>query len=420
MKLAQLSALAAAMVVTSAVHANELLSEGSLDLNLQNYYLNASGNLHAPTLGTANSHSDTQWSQTISVDFVSGYYANVIGFDLGAHYALKLRGSGDHTTGLLPVDANGDSGSYGKTSYAIKINLADMGVAKYGRMFLDTPLLNNNYSRSLPGLTEAFYAEGNFEGANLYGIWATKTNMRTESGFMDLMVGTDKKAVKVLGGGYDFGNGVAANLALGQQNDFYRKYYFDLGYAMDMQGVSLDSGFKYGRNTAIGATKDGIGTNDEAQSVWGLDVTAGMHQATLGLSYQKVSQSGKDYISTWSGQTATEVDGGNFFGPNSMMISDFKYDGEKSWGIHAGYDFAGMVDGLSVSMAYGKGDIDTKGGVKGNEKEYNLKATYALPQVENLSISAQYAKNTTKVESSGDKATNKQVRIIAKYDFSVF
>ena len=177
---------------------------------------------------------------------------------------------------------------------------------------------------------------------------------------------------------------------------------------------------KYGRNTAIGVTKDGFGTDDKTQSVWGLDVTAGMHQATLGLSYQKVSQSGNDYVSSWSGETSSEVDGGSFFGPNSMMISDFKYDGEKSWGVHAGYDFAGMVDGLSVSMAYAKGDIKTKAGVKGNEKEYNLKASYALPQVENLSVSAQYAKNTTKADVSGVKSTNKQVRVIAKYDFSVF
>ena len=93
MKLAQLSALTAALVVTSAVHANELLSKGSLDLNLQNYYLKASGNLHLNNINVPKAdHSDSQWSQAVSVNFVSGYYANVIGFDLGAHYALKLRG----------------------------------------------------------------------------------------------------------------------------------------------------------------------------------------------------------------------------------------------------------------------------------------------------------------------------------------
>ena len=423
MKLARLSVLTAAMILTSAAQANDLMSDGSLDLHLRNYFLDATGNLHNVNLNVPAKHTDIQWSQAISVNFTSGFYENIIGFDLGAHYALKLRGdvgAGDSGPGLLPVDGNGNASSYGKTSYAVKINLADMGVAKYGRMQMDTPLLNDNYSRSLPGLTEAFYAEGNFEGASLYGIWATKSNMRTESGFVDLMVNDKKQSVKVLGGGYDFGNGFAANLAAGQQSDFARRYYFDAGYAMDMQGISLDSSFKYGRNNLIGYSKPAQNsTQDDSQSTWGLSVELGMQQATLGLSYQRVSQSGfTTYSGNWKGQEDTDMAG--YFGPNSLMISDFNYDGEKSWGVNAGYDFTGMVDGLSVALAYAKGDIKTKGGLEGDEKEYNLTATYALPQVENLSLSAQYAKNTAKNKANNDKATKSQVRVIAKYDFSVF
>ena len=414
MKLARLSALTAAMVLASAAQANDILSNGSLDIHLRNFYLDAK----------TDSDSDVQWSQAISADFVSGFYGNIIGFDLGAHYALKLRGdneAGDSGPGLLPVNPDGKSGSYGKTSYAIKVNLADMGVAKYGRMFLDTPLLNNNYSRSLPGLTEAFYVEGNLEGANLYGVWATKTNMRTESGFMDLMIGDKKEAVKVLGGGYDFGNGMAANLAVGQQSDYYRKYYFDLGYAMDMQDLFIDSRFQYGRNSALGAQKDNLGSADDSQNVWGLNLTAEMQQATLGISYQRVSQSGNSFENTWSGQDSSQVDSGNFFGPNALMISDFNGDGQKSWALNAGYDFAGMVDGFSVDVAFAKGGVDSRANTGDtNEKEYNLTAAYALPQVENLSIAARYAKNTSKVKSTGETTTKKQIRLVVKYDMSVF
>ena len=417
MKLTRLSALAAAIVIASTAQANELLSDGSLDINLKNFYLDKQ------TAGD----SDVQWSQAISANFVSGFYGNIIGFDLGGHYALKLRGdvdAGDTSPGLLPIDQNGKAASYGKTSYAIKVNLADMGLAKYGRMFLETPLLHNNYSRSLPGLTEGFYAEGNFEGLNMYGIWATKYNIRTKSGFKELQFDDKKEAVKVLGGGYDFGNGLATNLSVGQQNDFARKYYLDLGYAMEMQSVSIDGSLLYSRNNFLGVTKttaqdDGL---DSSQNVWGAKLAAEMHQATLGLSYQRVSQSGNPFISVWAGQDQAQiVDERDFFGPNSLMISDFDGDGQKSWGLHAGYDFAGMVDGLSVDMRYAKGGIDSKNNVYDtDEKEYNLTAAYALPQIENLSVAAQYAKNTATLKASNIKATRKQIRFIVKYDMSVF
>ncbi|OED40824.1 hypothetical protein ACH42_15765 [Endozoicomonas sp. (ex Bugula neritina AB1)] len=413
MKLARLSALTAAMTLISATHANDLINDGTLDLHLRNYYLNSQ----------ADNNSNIQWSQAFSVDFSSGFYKNIIGFDLGVHYALKLRGdipAGDGTPGLLPVDANGKADSYGKTSYAIKVNLADMGMAKYGRMFIDTPLLNNNYSRSLPGLTEAFYAEGSFQGVNMYGIWATKSNDRISSGFMDLMVNGKKEAVKVLGGGYDFGNGIAVNLAAGQQDDVARKYYADLGYAMGLQGVSIESSLQYGQSSARGYSKSNPGNGtDEPQKSWGLSVSAGMHQATFGISYQRLNQSGATYANNWSGQGG--MNDTEYFGPNSLMISDFNGDGQKSWGLNAGYDFTGMIDGLSIDLTYVKGGVDSKDNTKDtDENEYNLTAVYALPQIENLSVSAQYAKNTKKDKFSGTKETEKQIRLIVKYDMSVF
>ncbi len=418
MKFAQLSALSAALMLISAAQANELIDDGALDIRLQNYYLDAE------TKENGVKTSGTQWSQAFSADFSSGFFANIIGFDLGAHYALKLRGDLDDdydgNPGLLLKNNEGKSKSYGKTSYAIKVNLADMGEAKYGRMFLETPLLNNNYSRSLPGLTEAFYAEGDFEGVNLYGIWASETNMRAQSGFMDLMVNGKKEPVKIIGGGYDMGNGFAANLAMGQQNNYQKRYYADVGYAMEMQGLSLDSTLIYGHNNMIGYTKESATDKDHSQNLWGLKVSAGMHQATLGLSYQNVEKTGNDFKNTWSGK-GDMVDPADSFGPNSMLISDFNGDGQKSWAVHAGYDFTGMVDGLSVDFVYATGGKNPKGNDEDEkEKEYNLIASYDLPQVENLSLAAKYGKNIVKGKDSGEKETTQQFRMIIRYDMAVF
>ena len=423
MKFARLSALSAAMVLASAAQANAfapLIEDGSLDLHLRNYF-------KKDTTKNANDVSDHQWAQAFSLNYSSGYLGNIIGFDLGGHYSLKLKASTDDgNPGLLPVDSNGSSSSYGKTTYAVKLNLMDYGEAKYGRMFLDTPLLADNYSRSLPSLTEAFYADGTFGDLDLYGIWALKANHRTESGFDYLMLsdGT-KEAVKVLGGGYNFRNGLnglTTHLAVAQQDDYARRYYVDAGYSMDMDSATLTGDFVFGHNARIGKEKAASG--DNSQNTWALSVGAEVYNATFGVSYQAVSQTDIGaYQTEWAGQSQDQGDMTGYFGPHDMMINSFSGNGQKSWGLNLGYDFADMVDGLSFGAMFAKGKVDEKDGSAENDKdesEYNLKVTYATPQVENLSLAALYGKNTVKDKVDGSKTTKTQIRFIVKYDMSVF
>ena len=418
MKLARLSALSAAMVLASAAQANPLIEDGSLDLHLRNYF-------KKNTEKTPASASGHQWSQALSLNYSSGYLGNIIGFDLGGHYALKLKS--DIKDGVDPGllrDKDGSGRSFGKGAYAVKFNLMDYGVAKYGRMFLDTPLLEDSYSRSLPSLTEGFYADGTFGDFSLYGIWALKANHRSETSFNDLMVDGSKEAVKILGGGYDFRNGLNgldANLALGQQDDYARRYYFDVGYEMGFDPATLSADFVYGRDSRIGKTK--VANEDNSQNTWGLTLKAEAYNASLALSYQSVSQSDiGNYRTKWSGQNMDAGDMTDYFGPHDMMISNFAGNGQKSWGIDLGYDFADMVEGLSVGAMYATGKTDPKGGISNetDESEYNLMATYATPQVENLSISALYGKNKKKDKVDNSKETSTEIRLIVKYDMSLF
>ena len=421
MKFARLSALSAAMVLASAAQANTfapLIEDGSLDLHLRNYF-------KTDTKKTTSSISDHQWAQALSLNYSSGYLGNIIGFDLGGHYALKLKADikDGLDPGLLRIK-DGTSRSYGKGAYAVKLNLMDYGVAKYGRMFLDTPLLEDNYSRSLPSLTEGFYADGTFGDASIYGIWALKANHRTESNFNSLMLsdGT-KEAVKVLGGGYTFRNGLnglTTNLAVGQQSDYATRYYANANYEMEFDPATITGDFVFGRNSRIGKAK--VANKSNSQNTWGLSLKAEAYKATLGVSYQYVSQSDIGaYQTKWSGQDMSKGDMTGYFGPHDMMIGNFAGNGQKSWGISAGYDFTDMIDGLSVEAMFAKGKIDEKdNSLDKDESEYNLMATYATPQVESLSISALYGKNTKKTKSNNAKETNSEIRLIVKYDMSVF
>lgn len=422
MKRIRLSALSAAMIMSAAAHSNaltdnELIKDSSLDIHLRNYYKN-----DGSKADDTRNPTQVQWSQSISANFTSGFYDGLAGFDLGGYYALKLRGQNNAMTGLLPVKDDGDSFSYGKTTYAIKFNLNGMGVAKYGRMFLETPLLNDSDSRSLPSLTEAFYVEGTLDALYLYAILATKNNPRSESGFDSMMVNGSKKDVKVAGGNYDFRNGLNTHVAIGQQDDFARRAYVHLDYArdiVDMDGYSVNAGLVYANNDRIGFSKEA--DEDNSQKTWGVILGASLGKASFGIRYQAVNQTDMGaFDTTWSVGEDGDSDNTEYFGPNAMMISDFNASGQKSWGFNAGYDFTGMVDGLNLSAAYVMGDQDPKGENNDtDEKEYNLMASYSLPQMEGLNLAAQYGKNTQKPEGSSEiEAT--EVRFIVKYDMSAF
>ncbi len=445
MKIARLSALSTAILMASTAQGNDFVDDASLDIHLRNYYKHD----YMDNKGRNDNKSQIAWAQAIRINLSSGYYENIVGLDLGVHHALKLRASENRgDTGLLQPTAADNNRTkyigYGKTSYAIKVNLMDMGVAKYGRMFIDTPLLSDSDNRSLPSLTEGFYAEGAFGAASLYGIIALKENPKDQSGFDDYGYvngnDKDKKSVQIIGGGYDFGHGVYANLAYGQQKEVAKRYYADVNYSTELEGVGVDVGVQYGKSSKSGKSKDNIDNaankSDTSQYAWGAKAAAHFGPATIGITYTDVEKTDiGSYEFEWgmtemSGSTAMG-DSSGYFGYNSIQYSDFHRSGQKAWGINASYDFNELVEGLSVYGVYVSGKVNPKGDV-GNpdpeswtEKEYNLGVSYYLPMVEGLSAHVQYAHNTQ--EDQGDTVNNKRndivttdTRVIVKYDLAVF
>ncbi|MET4693763.1 OprD family outer membrane porin [Endozoicomonas lisbonensis] len=432
MKLTQLSVLSAAVMLASAAQANSFVDDSSLNIELRNHF-------HERSNEQKNSYDDSssQWAQAIRADYSSGYFENIVGIDINAYYALKLGASnvdGNTNPGVLPVDTKGDSNSFGKTGYAIKFNLMDSGVAKYGRMQLDTPLINDSDSRALPSMTEAFYADYNYQGLSVFGVWATKANAKTRAGYDKYQTIDDKlkindEAVMSFGGSYDFGNGLDLHSAYAQQNDFAKKYLTEVNYVAEVSGVGLSVGAQYGQMTADGLINDLLKAAevDKKMSAWGIKVGADIGQASLGLAYTKVKKNnislivdGEELLSDsyahgWMGGS----DDTGYFGYNAVQYSDFNKNGQKAIGLSAGYDFVGLVDGLSASAAYVTSDFKTTDGKTLDEKEYNLSLKYAFPQVEGLTAQLRYAKNTEEKNNAKDVVI-KDTRFIVKYNIAVF
>ena len=439
MKLLTLSALSMAILAASSVQAESFVDDSTLDIHLRNYYKSDK---------VTNNKKQSSWAQGARAEFSSGYFMGLIGLDLNWYGSLKLSGDkNESNNGLLrnsgPTNAL-KSKSYSKAGAAIKFNLMDMATVKYGRMFIDTPLLNDSDSRVTPSLTEALMAEGEFAGVNLYGIHARENSARTESGFeaygsVDSTGKMKKHSVNIVGGGYDFDNGLSVTAAYGSQKEWANQLYLDAAYEMPLgEDMSASFGTQYakkkmkgnGRNYEI--DDDGNFQNnrldDASIHFWGLSAGLSVGNLNVGLTYTDVDQptsntkDGLDSASMqWGGQEGMQDSG--FMGYNALAIKDFDRAGQSAWGINVGYDLSDLVQGLSTSAVYVDSKIDTgtSADPKDNkEKEYNLKANYAVPAVEGLSVDLVYAKNTRDNRNTNTKTTHKDKRIIIKYDIAVF
>ncbi|PJE78874.1 Porin D [invertebrate metagenome] len=457
MKRYTLSALSAAILAASSAHASQwfnmetqpFFDDATLDIHLRNYYRNNDANDEGITDKDDAAKSQSSWAQAVRMEFSSGYLHNLIGIDLGADYALKLKGKEDRSsTGLLPIDSEGKSHGFGHTSYALRVNLFDMGEARYGRMFVNTPLLNDSDSRALSSLTEGFYAEGHFGTASMYGLWANKHISRDQSGsekygYIDTSTGkTKSEPVKIIGSSYDFGHGIHSNIAVGQQDERIRRYFTEVNYLWDGEQLSIDLGAQYARNEHIGKAKDFYENNSNEsinQDFWGASTAFYWRGAKINLTYAQVDKSDifDEFYYQWNKAESTSTfgsgmdysnDNSSFFGYNDSQISSFNQSGQRSWGIHASYDFDQWVEGLKISAAYVEGKVHPKDNDedKWKEKEYNLSVDWYVPMVEGLSGHIQYGHNTQ--EEQGRNSTDsdkkdivtKDTRVIIKYDIAVF
>ncbi|MDD7806017.1 MAG: OprD family outer membrane porin [Endozoicomonas sp. (ex Botrylloides leachii)] len=437
MKLVGLSALSIAMLMATTSQANVFLDDSTLDINLKNYYKNNKVK-NKDVNGTSKDYSRSQWAQAIGINFSSGYYYNLIGVDAAFYHSLKIRGDQDSTNGLLQTEDDGSVKGYGKTAYAVKINLMDYGVAKYGRMFINTPLLNNTDSRALPSLTEGFYGDVHFDALSLYGIIAIKENDIDQSGFdsygyIDGNNNSEKRAVSIIGGNYDFGYGFSTNVAYGKQKDFSERYFADANYSTAFNSIGLDFGLQYGRNSAHGKARDlliAVGSSDTSQHAWGAKAQAHVGAATVGVNYTAIQKTDiGDYAVEWlaieTGGSAFKGDGSGYFGYNSSQYSDFNRNGQKSWGINASYNFEGIVNGLNLYGVYVRGKANPNSGYKWVEKEYNLGVSYHVPMIEGLSAHVLYARNSQEdqgLNSANELAdeVNTDTRVIVQYNIAVF
>ncbi len=444
------AAIITAMAASSAqAHlSGEFFEDSELTLHLKNYYKSKS-QIDKTTGEQKSKDKDKGWAQTVGFDFNSGYFANIIGFDLGAHHVFKLHdniGSNNVSNSDLFRPGHKKNGktkgeSYGKAFGAVKVNLMDNGVAKIGRMVLDTPLLNSfDADAALPSTVEAFYADYSMYGVTVFGAVAKKSSRATEAGYEDYGVRIDgklkKRSVKTMGAMYEM-DGLKLSAAYAKQKDTVKAFYMDGSSTFNMDDHTFVTvGAQYGKNKATGATKDneidrgGIAPDEKDSISWhGLMAEAGYDNITMMVSMVDVG-GGKnaglsDAAVGWGtvGDTTEPEDQTEFNGYNSMMINDFHAANEKSYQVKLGYDFSDMVDGLSASFSYVDGKIGGAKADKADTNEYNIHIDYEVPVLEGVMVSLSHGKYEKKSKAENQvktTTTQKETRLMVTYDLAIF
>jgi hypothetical protein len=382
-----------------------LYEDDSLTASFRTFYFNRdkdSGNADSEAL-----------AQALRLDYQSGYFSDLIGYDVSLFSVAKLAGDrGEGGTSLLQTEGDGSQGGYTKFGQAlVKLKLGENAELRAGRMVLDTPLFNDSDSRATPSATQAVMASGNFNGVDLYGIWSDKGTSKTEDDFESY---TDNNGndyeVAVIGGGYSFDNGLAVQLAYGEADNVLQQTYVNASYPVQLSGgaeLLLDLHHYHGEADGAGAL-DTVGSDYESD-LTNIAAQLKIDNAKLTLSYQTVN--GDEYEESWDGFNHDD-NGLNTW--NSVQRLDFDRADEDSWQARVDYDFK-AVPGLAFMTRYTRGDnIDTGASSEGKEWERDMELKYSFQSVEGLSLRLRNAS----VRSS-ETYNSDENRLILNYTIAV-
>ena len=348
------------------------------------------------------------------MDFTSGYASDLIGFDASLFTSQKLSGDdGEGGTSLLRTKSDGSQGSYTKIGQAyLKLKLGENAGIKAGRMVLDTPLFNDSDSRATPSSTQAIMAHADISGAKVYGIWSDKASDKTDEDFENYTdnQGNDYEVI-VVGGGYDFDNGLSVKLAYGEADNVMTQTYLNASYPFkvsEKMTVELDGHYYMGEADGAGALAS-VGEDYDSDLV-NLAARLVYDKMKVTLSYQAVD--GDEYEESWDGFSNDE-NGLNTW--NSVQRLDFDRAEEQSWQVRFDYAFAN-VPGLTFMTRYTRGDnIQRADNTEGKEWERNIELKYNFQNLDGLSLRW---RNST-VRSTETVDTNEN-RLILNYNLAAF
>ncbi len=423
-----------------------------LSLKLRNYYQDRqlkdySDNYKESIPGgerTIRTHARQKaWGQGLEINFESASLGNEyvgVGFDFSLYGGLKLTGKEDlyGTTVLKEGEPYFDAGqhrylakqdSYGKVGLA---NIKFFGgnddynlKTKAGWIPIEKPLLQTYY-RLTPTSFQGVITDIQLKDFNVYGAWTDKVSMynweKIEK-FTSTQSGSEGRHSKheaidhiyTVGGSYESSAGFAGDLAYAESESYLKLHFVRLKYtiALSEENALLLDGQYYQGNENGNKWRSGntsYGGFDKDAHLYNLNAKLNFSMLTFLASFTQVKAEKKGGLGHFDGHLA--YDAGNDFDDldywTKRQLSDFNYNGEKTWQAGVKYAFDNVeLPGLSLGYTYTQGcDIEAtelQGFTdKYKESEHNVELVYAFqqPDLKGLQLTVLYAWNKSDKELS--------------------
>lgn len=285
---------------------------------------------------------------------------------------------------------------------------------KFGNQFTALPVFATDDSRLLPEVAEgALITSNEIKGLTLHAGHFTAMNAQAQT-FRDSLHLTE---ANIVGGTYAFTDSLSTSLYYSKVEDYWRKYYGNINWAVpisDKQGLVFDFNIYNTKGDGAEFVKayDGASLDNTAFSLsaaWNI----GAHTFTI--VHQRVHGDG-DY--------AYGVDGGGtvFLG-NSVARSDFNAEDEKSWQARYDLNFAEFgVPGLTFMTRYVRGtDANVAGTSNGKEWERDIDIKYVLQEgpAKDLSFRVRQATYRSADGVYYGSPSLDELRLIVEYPLSI-
>ncbi|MDF3935180.1 OprD family porin [Pseudomonas citronellolis] len=370
----------------------------------------------------------SEWGQTATATFNSGFTQGTVGFGVDAFglYALNLDKNGKRAGAggidFFKQDSDGNQPSdISRAGGAVKARFSNT-VIKYGDQMPSLPVLSYDNSRLLPeSYTGTMITSKEIDGLELnvgrFTAEARKSATGRDSGHM--------KRIDVFGGSYKFTDNFSGSLYGSENEDIARKQYMNLNYVIplqDKQSLTFDfNGYKTKLNKDFAEANYG---GDRNNTIWSLAATYTIGAHSFMLAHQR-NNGDMGYVYGSYRDTGYRIgDGGTTIWLANSYWSDFNGEDERSWQANYSINFAEYgIPGLSYTIAYVTGDnIKTSQTTDGHEREIFNQAKYVVQSGPAKDLSVKLRGSWVRVSNDAREYNDdgNEVRVFVEYPFSVF
>jgi hypothetical protein len=377
----------------------DVFREGTLDLQLRNYYFHrlrdADPNIEA-------------WAQGGGLTYDTPWWKNRLRLGATLYTSQKLYAPADKDGSKL-LEPGQKSFSVPGQAYLEARLYRDLSLRAYRQKF-SLSYLNGNDSRMVPNTFEAVKLY-DFSGEHLvYGLaqtWRMKKRDATNFISMTEAAGIDgpDRAVSTAAARYTFSNGANVGLVNHYGRDFMNIFYSEANSrARLIEGLGLQFSAQFTRQNSVG---DQLGGDFDTRS-WGAKLAASYAGLVLSLAHTSTANNA-GIQSNWGGSPSYL----------SLMIKDFDRAGEDAWLVGLSSDFRIFGENaFSAFINYAWGDTPDHGS-KANPDQSELDVTLDYKPEAGTVKGLWFRLRGAFVDQDSGGTDLQDIRFIANYDFSV-